>query len=71
MINELLVYLDNNPSLYIEPTFLKKVLEWATKAGFPTSTEQMETELLAYQAHRSEPTYRTQALEPASKLEAL
>ena len=71
MINDLLVYLDNNPSLYIEPTFLKKVLEWATKAGFPTSTEQIETELLAYQAHRSEPTYRTQALEPASKLEAL
>ena len=71
MINEVLMYLDSNPTLYVEPNFSKKVLEWATKTGIQLSKEQLETELNLYQANRSEPTYRTQALEPASKLEAL
>ena len=71
MINEVLMYLDSNPTIYVEPTFSKKVLEWATKSGLQVSNDQLETELNLYQANRSEPTYRTQALEPASKLEAL
>lgn len=71
MINEVLMYLDSNPTLYVEPTFSKKVLEWATKSGIQLSKDQLEIELNLYQANRSEPTYRTQALEPVSKLEAL
>jgi len=71
MINDVLMYLDNNSMLYVEPTFSKKVLEWATKTGIHLSKEQLEIELNLYQANRSEPTYRAQVLEPVSKLEAL
>jgi putative phage-type endonuclease len=71
MIHELLVYLDTNPSLYVEPNFLKKLLEWATKAGFNTSNEKLEAELQAYHANRSEPSYLAHALEPVSKLDYL
>ena len=71
MINDLLVYLDSNPDLYVEPTFLKKVHEWVTKAGFSVSSEQLHEELQLYKAHRSEPTYLAHDLEPSSKLDAL
>ena len=71
MIHELLVYLDTNPSLYVEPLFIKKILEWCKLSGFHTSKEEVETELNVYHANRSEPTYLAHELEPASKLEAL
>jgi putative phage-type endonuclease len=65
------MYLDNNPTLYVEPMFSKKVMEWATKSGIHLSKEQLETELNLYHANRSEPTYLAHDLEPSSKLEAL
>lgn len=71
MINDLLVYLDSNPSLYVEPTFLKKVQEWLTKSGVSVPSEQVHAELQLYKAHRSEPTYLAHDLEPSSKLDAL